>query len=139
MRFRRALETKAEVNLVPMIDVVFQLILFFMVATTLSIGPGISVLLPDTVNSQQVAVDRLMVTIVSENEVYLNKDRYDLAGLDSALAGIEKADKESMKSVLVEADKTTSYDLMVKVLGILGKNGFKGVNLKTRVIAQEVP
>jgi biopolymer transport protein ExbD len=137
MRFRRKLETKADVNLVPMIDVVFQLILFFMVSTTIVITPGILLSLPRTVNSEQVVLDRMLVTVVSENEVYLNKDKYDLAGLDKALAGIDETRKNETKSVVMEADRTTSYELMVQVLGILGKNGFKGVNLKTRQVATQ--
>jgi biopolymer transport protein ExbD len=134
MRFRKTLDIKAEVNLVPMIDVVFQLILFFMVSTTILITPGITLSLPQTTDSEQVMMNRMVVTVVSENEVYLNKDKYDLAGLDKALAAIGEKEKTDMKSVVMEADRTTSYELMVKVLGVLGKNGLKGVNLKTRKV-----
>ncbi|MBN1411641.1 MAG: biopolymer transporter ExbD [Spirochaetales bacterium] len=134
MRFKRALETKADVNLVPMIDVVFQLVLFFMVSTTLIIAPGISLVLPDSTTSEQVAMTRLLITVVSRDELYLNKDKHDLAGLDKALSAIGETEKTAIKSVIVEGDRSVSYELMVNVLDILRKNGFKGVNLKTRQV-----
>lgn len=132
MRFRRKLTTRTNVDLIPLIDVVFQLIVFFMVSTTFILTPGISLVLPHSKSSEPVAMTKLVLTVVSENELYLNKERYTIEGLGYKLAELTKEEREEIKTVIIEGDSNVSYSLMIEVLDILRMNGFKGVNLKTR-------
>ena len=134
MRFRRQLKPTANVNLVPMIDVVFQLVIFFMVSTTFIVNPGISVVLPGSTTSEPVAMTKLVISIVSGNEIYFNSQRYDLEGIEGAINEISKEDKDRIKTVIIEGDRAISYELMVNVLDILRRHGFKGVNLRTRQV-----
>jgi biopolymer transport protein ExbD len=48
------------------------------------------------------------------------------------LAEITEAEKEQIKTVILEGDRTISYSLLVEILDVLRINGFKGVNLRTR-------
>lgn len=132
MRFRRSLTTRTNVELIPLIDVVFQLVVFFMVSTTFIVTPGISLVLPGSETSEPVVMTKLVVTIISAEEIYLNKERYNINGLRSKLAMLTEEEKEEIKTVVIEGDEEVSYSLMVDVLDTLRKNGFKGVNLKTR-------
>lgn len=134
MQFKRRLKPTVNVNLVPMIDVVFQLVIFFMVATTLIENPGISVILPGSTTSEPVVMTKLVVTIVSRDEIHFKNQRYDLDGLSQALAQIPAEEKELIKTVVIEGDRAISYQLMIEVLDILRRNGFKGVNLRTRQV-----
>ena len=139
MRFRRKLQLRTTLDLVPLIDVVFQLIIYFMVATTFIVTPGISLLLPRSTTSEPVAMTRFVVTILSRGEIYLNKERYDLRGLDGRLRAISKVEKEKVKTIIIEGDSDVPYSLMVDVLDILRNNGFKGVNLRTRQVKEGAP
>jgi len=132
MRFRRSLTTRTNVELIPLIDVVFQLVVFFMVSTTFILTPGISLILPGSETSEPVAMTKLVVTVISEEEIYLNKERYDIGGLEGRLRMLTEEEKGEIKTVVIEGDEAVSYRLMVDVLDALRKNGFKGVNLKTR-------
>ncbi|HUT65140.1 MAG TPA: biopolymer transporter ExbD [Spirochaetota bacterium] len=132
MRFRRSLTTRTNVELIPLIDVVFQLVVFFMVSTTFIVTPGISLVLPGSETSEPVVMTKFVVTIISAEEIYLNKERYNINGLRSKLAMLTEEEKEEIKTVVIEGDEEVSYSLMVDVLDTLRKNGFKGVNLKTR-------
>ncbi|NOY07921.1 MAG: biopolymer transporter ExbD [Spirochaetes bacterium] len=134
MRFKRRLMPQAVADLVPMIDVVFQLVIFFMVSSTFILTPGISLILPGSSTSEPVAMSRLVVTIISGNEIYLNKDKYSISGLDKKLASLSSEKKKNIRTVVVEGDRAVSYNLMIEVLDVLRKNGFKGVNLKTREV-----
>jgi len=131
MRFKRRLEPHSLVDLVPMIDVVFQLILFFLVSTTFAILPGITLQLPESSTAEPTAMTRLAVVVVSREEVYLNKDRMDLDALDAALAQLSPAEKAEIKSITLEGDKQLPYGLTIEVLDLLRKNGFRGINLHT--------
>lgn len=130
MRFNRHLAPRAQVDLIPMIDVVFQLVIFFMVSSTFLITPGIRLALPQSETSEPVAMTKIVVTVKSEEEVYLNKDRYSLIELDEALDSMKREEKTSIGTVVIEGDRDIPYNLIVQVLDVLRRQGFQGVNLR---------
>ena len=133
MKFKRRLKPTATVELVPMIDVVFQLVVFFMVSSTFILTPGISLTLPESSTSEPVAMGKLVVTVVSDEEIYLNKERYSLEEIGPALDRLKaKKEENAIRTVVLEADRSVSYSLMVKTLDALRRGGFEGVNLKMR-------
>ncbi len=132
MRFRRGLSTRTNVELIPLIDVVFQLVVFFMVSTTFILTPGISLILPKSETSEPVVMSKLVVTVVSQDELYLNRERYNVEGLDKRLGAITEEERSEIKTVVVEGDENVSYRLMVQVLDVLRRNGFTGINLRTK-------
>jgi biopolymer transport protein ExbD len=132
MRFRRRLVAETNLNMVPMIDVVFQLIIFFMVATTIIITPGIALVLPSSATAEPTAMSRLVVTVVSREEVYINKERYNMRSLNARLAGVTAKERAEIKSVVLDGDRAISYSLLVEVLDSLRRNGFKAINLRMR-------
>jgi biopolymer transport protein ExbD len=131
MRFKRRLVPRSSVDLVPMIDVVFQLILFFLVSTTFAILPGITLRLPESSSAEPTAMTRLAVAVVGRDEIYLNQDRMTLAELETRLASLSAAERDQIKGVTLEADRAISYELTIQVLDVLRKTGFRGINLHT--------
>lgn len=132
MHFRRRLSPSVKADLVPMIDVVFQLVIFFMVSSTFLQTPGISINLPESSTAESVTMTRMVVSVVSENEIYLNKDIYNLSGLRTALSEVTEEQKSELSAVVIEGDETVSYELLVNVLDSLRMYGFNGINLKMR-------
>lgn len=131
MEFGRRLKPAVHLDLIPMIDVVFQLVLFFLVSTTFIITPGINLNLPKAQTSESVLVSKMVITVLSEEEIYLNKVPYTLRTLEPPLAAMTKEQKEQVSSVLIEGDERVSYRTLVGVLDILRKQGFRGIGLKT--------
>ena len=145
MRFQRRMQLSAVPSLVPMIDVVFQLVVFFMVSTTFIVTPGIGMTFPASSTADPVVMTRIILTVASEEEIYLNMERYDLTSLserleelgqDKAVGTAEGAD-EVQKTIVLEADEKVPYHLIIEVLDVLRKNGFQIVNLRTRSIPGE--
>ncbi len=132
MHFRRRLTPQTKVDLIPMIDVVFQLVVFFMVTSTFIQTPGIALTLPGSTTAERVVMNRLVITLAGEEEIYLNKDRYTLEGLEKALGRLDSKDKEEIRSIVIEGDQGVSYALMVRVMDVLRRRGFEGVSLRTR-------
>lgn len=132
MRFKRRMTPITRVDLIPMIDIVFQLVVFFMVSSTFIITPGIGIEFPESRTAEPVAMSRLVVTLVSSDEVYLNKERHTLESLDQALGDLSEEEREQAKTLILEADTEVPYGLIVETLDLLRENGFKGVNLKMR-------
>jgi biopolymer transport protein ExbD len=133
MRFRRKFEPQAAVNLVPMVDVVFQLVLFFLVSTTLALVPGIRLKLPASGTPERVPVRQLVVTVASPTALWINNEPVaSPSAMNDRLAAMSEADRAALQSVIIEADQQVPYGLMVEVLDALRRNGLKDVGLRTR-------
>ena len=132
MQFRRRLSPSATVELIPMIDVVFQLVIFFMVSSTFIVTPGIGIVLPESTTAEPVIVSKLIVTVVSRDEIYLNKDVYGYEEFRGAVSSINEDEREKIQSIVIEGDRSVPYSLLVDILDVLRRNGYKAVNLKMR-------
>lgn len=133
MHLKRRRNSTPSVDLTPMIDVVFQLILFFLVSTTFAVLPAINVNLPSSETSKAETVANITITVNSNEEIYFNETKANLSSLDNLL---KKFDTEGKKReeypVSVEADENCKNGLIVKIFDVLRKNGFVSVNLRTK-------
>ena len=132
MQFRRRLHPEARADLVPMIDVVFQLVIFFMVTSTFMMTPGINLIFPASTTTEPVIMSSVVVTVASPDEIYINRDRYTLSSFEDALAGYDEQERAQIESVVIEGDQQVSYDLLIKVLDRLRLYGFDSVSLRLR-------
>jgi biopolymer transport protein ExbD len=116
----------------PLIDVILQLIIFFMITTTFRAAPGISLDLPGSQTAQSVSSSALSVVVMSENEIYVDKTRTTLDGLPDVLKQrVAGSDSGSVRAVL-EGRASASYQLIVSVLDAFRMNGIENVGLITR-------
>ncbi|GAB6091334.1 ExbD/TolR family protein [Spirochaeta dissipatitropha] len=133
MQFRRRLQPNANVDLVPMIDVVFQLVVFFMVSSTFVLTPGIALNLPESGSAESIVTTPTVVTVAGPGEYYVNRDPFSLSGLDQYFSELNESWPENEpRGIVIEGDRNTSYESIVQVLDVLRRNDFRGVSLKTR-------
>lgn len=131
MKRRISTVQKSNVDLIPMIDVVFQLILFFLVSTTFALLPAISVKLPTSTTSES-AGGSMTITISNNGSVWLDSEKVTFSELDERLLSYEIVTEERKDfPVRLEADEDVTNGTIVKVFDILRKNGFAAVNLRT--------
>ncbi|QTQ13428.1 biopolymer transporter ExbD [Treponema parvum] len=132
MRVKRRNGLKASVDLVPMIDVVFQLILFFLVSTTFAVLPGISVALPESSTAKSVASAGITITAEKNGDMYFNELKVSYRALDENLAAFDTGEKlREEYPVTLEADSEVTNGTIVRIFDVLRKNGFSAVNLRT--------
>jgi biopolymer transport protein ExbD len=133
MTHRRRIEPVTSINLIPLIDVLLLIIIFFMVSTTFKLAPGISLQLPSSTTAHNVQSSVLNIVAVSESEIYVEKTRTDLAGLPALITKrLGSGDTSGLKAT-VEGDRNASYQLMVSILDALRRSGIDSVGLRTRV------
>jgi biopolymer transport protein ExbD len=132
MKFKRKLETRAVIDLVPMIDVVFQLILFFLVSTTFAVLPGISLDLPVSSTAEGTRTNGITITVDSADSLYVNSKAVPIGALDAALEILATDLPRDSVPVSLEADEMVPNGMIVKILDSLRRTGFTGVNLRTR-------
>jgi len=133
MRFNRSLTPHTKVDLIPMIDIVFQLVVFFMVATTMNTTPAVQIDFPTSTSAENVPVTKLTITLKNDYEVFLGEEPFTLEALEARLGGISESERQGIQSILLQGDRSVSYETMIQVLDILRNTGFRGVSLKTLV------
>lgn len=132
MKVRRRKGINATADLTPMIDVVFQLILFFLVSTTFAVLPAISVSLPQSETAQAESVAGITITAGSKGELFLNGESVTLKTLDERLASFDtEGRKREEYPVTLEADEDVTNGTTVRIFDVLRRNGFVSVNLRT--------
>jgi biopolymer transport protein ExbD len=132
MKFKRKLEARAVVDLVPMIDVVFQLILFFLVSTTFAVLPGISLALPKSTTAEANRTNGITISVGADGSLFLNQEAVVIDALDAALDRLATAGPRAGVPVNLEADEAVPNGTIVKILDALRRTGYTGVNLRTR-------
>jgi len=131
VRFDRRLKSSAQIDMTPLIDVVFQLVIFFMITSVFKVAPGINVDLPTSTSAQTVKTNEMRILAVSEDEIYVNNTRSNLKGLPVIIQKItEGKNPEEMRAIL-EADKEITYQLVVSILDVCRKTGISNVSLVT--------
>jgi biopolymer transport protein ExbD len=109
-------------NMSSMTDIVFLLLIFFMLTSTLVTVSAIDVLLPKaggkTENNKSVAV-----TITSKSLFYIDKTAVSSASLESEILKSVGADKK--KTIIIRGDKDAPYKNVMKVIDIANKNKLK--------------
>ncbi len=133
MRFRRAVERReAAFDLMPLIDVVFLLIIFFMLTTSFrTIFQGIKVDLPTTTTKQERIEQNIIITITKDNVLYLDKSRVTTSKLVSLL---KKKLGEKKGLVMINADKLVRHGKVVEIMDLAKQAGADRVGILTSYI-----
>jgi biopolymer transport protein TolR len=131
--------TKAEINIVPLLDVLLVLVLIFM-ATAPIISQSVEVDLPETAQSKSVSVSehKPIIVEVSNVGVYtLVIEQHRQTDLPQELM-VEEIKEQLMKNenaiFLVGGAKTVPYEEIIKALNLLQSAGVKSVGLMTQPI-----
>ena len=133
MRFRRADERKeAAFDLMPLIDVVFLLIIFFLLTTSFeTIFQGIKVDLPTTTTQQERIEQNIVITVTKDNVLYLDKARVTTSNLISFL----KKKLEGAKGlVMINADKLVRHGKVVEIMDLAKQAGGDKVGILTSYV-----
>ncbi len=130
MRFKRRMQVEhglQQIDIAPLIDMIFQLLIFFMLTSSFVIQPGIKVNLPKAVTSEAVTHDNLEIIISGENVVYLNGKVMTMAELKSVLRQVSKR----KVTVMIKADRRASLGRAVEVWDMCRDLGVAQVNIAT--------
>lgn len=128
MEFDRRKRISQHLDIAPLIDVVFLLLLFFMLTANFIMQPGIKISLPQAKTSQPQK-ERIIVSISEDNQIYLNEKQVDIAFLEMVLKA--KLETVSKKVVVIKADKKIDLGLAVKVMDISKGAGAEALSIST--------
>ena len=134
MRLRRGVRDDVQINLTPLIDVVFLLLIFFMVSTTFERESEIKIELPEaTAERPDREAEPVEVWIDAEGRLYLNGVRLEdtrVSGVKAALEAL--ATPVPRPALVVSADAGAPYQAVITAMDAANQAGFVNLSLPVR-------
>lgn len=122
-----------EINLTALIDVVFTLIIFFVVTTSFNNRPTLKITLPSSAASQvETQRQPLVVLIDLSGNYYVGNSalvRNDLASLKEAIR--QQAGTDTERTIVIQADAKTSHQSVITAMDAIGQLGFSKLSIAT--------
>jgi len=113
-------------ELSPLIDCIFQLLIFFMLSSTF-LTPSIKLTLPTAEAGSVSASDKIMVTLSSDDTIYINKQQVTFETLGPEIRRLLKDSDE--KVITIRGDSNINFSTFVRALDIAKQNGAVNVNI----------
>lgn len=119
MKLYGRLRTKEErneedsINVSPLIDVVFILLIFFIVSATFVSLPGINVKRPKAITAESLEKNSILFALSEKDKIFYGGEEVKLAEISSL---IERASKKRKKPVVVQTDQMADASLLAKVV-----------------------
>lgn len=133
MNFRNKDREELELNLTPLIDVVFLLLIFFMVSTTFDRQSEIAISLPES-SSEPVTEKKqeLVIIIDAKGGYFVNQEEVVSSRMDILRSAIFAAAKGSEQpQVVIQADRQTPHQAVIKAMDALRQLGFNHLTFAT--------
>ena len=132
MRFRREDEENFAMEMTPLIDVVFLLIIFFMVSTVfVEFNRQMEINLP---TSKSSVVDEepktLEIKMSNDKQIFLAGKSTNILGLERALGKLDVKNKK--QTAVIRADKMLPYGEVIEVMGLLQKSGILDISVAVK-------
>ena len=130
MKLKRRIKMErvlSSIDFAPLIDVVFLLLIFFMLTSSFIFQPGIKVNLPRAITSEALSEKNVIITITAENLIYMDGKLVTMNELSSRLKDIAGL----RRSILIKADEKASLGRVVKIWDICRQEGISKVNIAT--------
>jgi biopolymer transport protein ExbD len=133
MIFRKRLRIGPQINIIPLIDVVLMLLIFFMVTTTFVTQPGIRVNLPKAGSAvKNMVQESNMIVIAGDKTIYINRQKIQDAEELRALLIKLRQDQKKEDLIIVKADENVTHGFVVKIMDIVRTSGFSKIAIATR-------
>jgi len=122
-------KSKALLNITPLIDVLFILIIFFAVSSTFLEQPGIKLALPEAQKTDLQKIEKAVLFVTSDQRLLFQDKEISLENLGPLL---KDAMQQSLdRALIINADKNTSHGFVVKIMDTARQNGVLKIVIAT--------
>ncbi|MFB0912121.1 MAG: biopolymer transport protein ExbD [Glaciecola sp.] len=120
-------EEEATIDMTPMLDVVFIMLIFFIVTASFVKESGIDVNRPDAATAVKKDRANILIGISDKNEIWINKRRIDVRAVQ---ANVERLHAENPQgSVVIQADRKSTTEFLIKVMDASRAAGVSDVSI----------
>ena len=120
-------EEESEINITPMLDVVFIMLIFFIVTATFVKESGIDVNRPDAATATKQEKANILIAIAANNTIWIDRRQIDIR---SVRPNIERLHAENPQgTVVIQADKESKTDTLIQVMDASRQAGVYNVSI----------
>jgi len=118
MGLKKRNEVSAEFNMSSLTDIIFLLLIFFMLTSTLVSPNALNLVLPGS-NSKTVAPSTVSVSVIEDGSFFVNRDAIDEDNLKSVIAAeLAKEVEPEKATIVINAEKTTPLEYVVVIMNV---------------------
>lgn len=122
---RTAKADDSDVNVTPLLDIVFIMLIFFIVTATFIKEPGVEVTRPEAQTAEDQRLVSILVAIDAQNTIWINREK---VAVDGVRASVERLRRENPRgSAVVQADGSAHTEYLVDVLEQIRAAGIQDV------------
>jgi len=128
-RRRMRAEDDTQIDMTPMLDVVFIMLIFFIVSTSFVRESGVEVNRPQAASATAQSKAGIFVAIKENGEIYIDRKQVDLQRVQDSLAPLLAA--QGAAGLVIQADKSTRHGIVVKVMDAARAAGITQISVAT--------
>lgn len=126
--FREEMEANETINVSPLIDVVFILLIFFIVTTVFVRDTGIEVERPQAATSQDLSAESILFAIDADGRIHYGGSSIELRMVRGL---VQRLQRESAQPVILQADRATRTEDLVRLMDEVKQGGAASVHIAT--------
>ncbi len=127
--FFKSDDEDVEINMTPMLDVVFILLIFFIVTTSFIRESGVEVNRPEASSASALSQKAVIVAITNDNQVWIDRHQIDIRAVRRNIERLLTDSPES--TIIIQADKTAQTGVLIRVLDQAKLAGAKNIAVAT--------
>jgi biopolymer transport protein ExbD len=130
VQFSRRARRQVTINITSLIDVIFMMLLFFMITSTFLEQPGIKLELPAARAEASNTPQEYVLTVDKKGMLFLNRQAIDLDGLEAEIRRVLPKMKDG--ALVLKADQEITHGLVVRVMDLAKRGGVKKLIIGTK-------
>ena len=131
-RNRRGEDDESEVNLTPMLDVVFIMLIFFIVTASFVKEAGIEITRPPAATAERKERGNILVAITANDQIWIDRRPVEPRAIRPNLERMHAENPQG--AVIIQADKDSKNGLLVRVMDAARLAGIKSVSIAAEVV-----
>lgn len=118
-----------DVNVTPLLDIVFIMLIFFIVTSTFVKEPGVDITRPEASTATERKLASILVAITADNEIWINKEEVELDGVRLAVEALKRENPKGTAAIQVDARADSRY--LVEVANQIRNAGVTEIAVST--------
>ncbi|MBW2182325.1 MAG: biopolymer transporter ExbD [Deltaproteobacteria bacterium] len=137
MQFKEKTDSDAHLDITPIVDTVFNLLIFFALSLNFIVTPGIKVNLPESSTEEIVREKEEIVIVIKQgNEIFINNSSVSIEQLFLILSESAQRNRETL--IIIQADQKVSHGRVVKVMDTAKRAGLTRLAIATIVMKETI-
>ena len=136
MKFRRHLKiTSGKLDMTPLIDIVFLLMMYFMLTSTFIMQPGIKINLPSALSTESMEKKQVIVCLTADGSIFCEEKSITIEALKNILETESRRNPEIM--LIIKGDYDVAHGKVVEVMDLAKVSGVSSLAIATQPVEEK--